>query len=262
MRSAATALALASATYYVVTNGTFPNPAILPLQFTQWKIAFTSTANNLPTVESVTINWFNGTNKLPIRVASLFYNKTYYLAAAEASQTTNNVVIVWDWEGNWRLFRNININSLSLFFNNPFYLDAIRPHLYQWLIPLDGTGENISMDVRLKAFDANDHTHLKNIRSFRVMGINTGTTIHAYYSLDRGHTFIEMLNVNGTLGYTTTTDGSKFYQYFVPNYDLGNNVSAVTIMFRVTSTDAFPCSILSMEPEIIVRAGKYLEVQL
>jgi hypothetical protein len=71
-----------------------------------------------------------------------------------------------------------------------------------------------------------------------------------------------MLNVNGTLGYQTTTDGSKFYQYFVPDYNLGNDVSAVTVMFRVTSADAYPCSILSLEPEISVRAGKYLGIQI
>jgi hypothetical protein len=262
MRSAASSGALSAATYYVVSNGNFPDPNIVPLQFTQWKIIFVSQPNAVPTVDSVTVNWFLGNNQSPIRVASLFFNKTYYLSAAENGQTVNNVVIVWDFEGNWRLFRGLNINSLSLFFNQPFYMDGIRKYIYSWLIPATGVGPGIAMDVRTKAFDAQDHEHLKNPRSLRVMGINTGTTIHAYYSIDRGTTWIEMLNVNGVVGYTTTSDGSKFYEYFVPDYSLGNDLSGVTIMFRVTSMDAFPCEILSIDPEIVVRSGKYLGVAL
>jgi hypothetical protein len=44
MRSAASVPALGSATYYPVSNGTFPNPLVLPLEFTQWKIVFTASA--------------------------------------------------------------------------------------------------------------------------------------------------------------------------------------------------------------------------
>lgn len=258
MRSGATLVALAAATYYTVTNGNFPPVNVVPLQYTQWRLLFTSTANQVPTVDSVTVNWFLGSNTAPIRVASLFFNKTYYLAAAETGFTYNNVVLIWDQEGNWRIWRDVNINSLSLFFNQPFYLDAVRPNIYQWLIALDGTGTPITMDVRTKAFDLLDYDHLKNPRSLRVMGLNTGTTIHAYFSVDRGSTWIEMLNSHGLMGYTTSTDGNKFYEYFVPNYDLGQMVAGVTIMFRVTSTDAFPTEILALEPEITIRAGKYL----
>ena len=260
MRSAATAGSLTSAIFYEVFNGVLPNVNIIPLQYTQWKIIFTSSANAVPTADSITTNWYIGTQVSPIRVTSLFYNKTYYLAAAELGQTSNNIVIVWDQEGNWRLFRGWNINSLSLFSNLPYFLDAIRTYIYSWLvaIPTNGSGSAITMDVRTKAFDAQDYQHLKSPRSLEVTGINTGTTIHAYYSLDRGTSWIEMLNTNGTLGYMTTTDGSKFYQYFVPDYNLGNAVSGITIMFKVTSTDAFPCKILNIDPELIVRAGKYL----
>jgi hypothetical protein len=88
--------------------------------------------------------------------------------------------------------------------------------------------------------------------------MNTGTTIHAYYSVDRGTTWIEMLNSSGTTGYTTSTDLNKFNEYFVPNYDIGQSVGGVTVMFRVTSTDAFPCSILTLKPELNVRNGRYL----
>jgi hypothetical protein len=257
MKSAASSGGLSAATYYTVSNGTFPNSLILPLQFTQVRMVFTSTPGNLPTVDSFTLNWFTGGNVAPIRVASIFVQKTYFLAAAEIRQPQNNVVIVYDQEGLWRLFRDVNVNSLSLFFNQPFYCDAVRKYIYQWLTPPTGASAAITMDVRTKAFDLDLLDNLKNVRSCRVVGINTGTTIHAYYSVDRGTTWIEMLNVNGTTGYVTTTDGNKFSSYFVPEYSTNSVVSGTTIMFRVTSTDAYPCEILTIEPTLYVRQGRY-----
>lgn len=259
MRSAASSGALTSATYYTVSNGNFPNVSILPLQYTQWKVILSATPGNIPTVSSVTINWVIGNNQSPIRVASLFFNKTYYLAAAETGQTANNVVILYDFEGNWRLFRNVNINSLSLFFNQPFYCDAVLKFLYQWLIPSTGTSEVITMDVRTKAFDLLNNTNLKNVRSFRVTGINTGATIHAYYSVDRGANWYEMLNVQGSTGYLTSSDGNKFSVYFVPDYDQDVAFAGTTVMFRIVNSDAFPCNLMAMEPEMYVRKGKYIE---
>jgi len=259
MRSAASSGAIPAATFHTVSNGTFPDVLILPLQFTQWKVVLTASPGNIPTIESVTINWVIGNNQSPIRVASLFFNKTYYLAAAETGQTANNVVILYDFEGNWRLFRNVNINSLSLFFNQPFYCDAILKFIYQWLIPPTGTSEVITMDVRTKAFDLLNNTNLKNIRSCRVTGINTGTTIHVYYSVDRGTTWFELLNVQGVIGYTTSTNGNKFNTYFVPDYSQDDPFSGTTVMFRIVSSDAFPCNIMEIEPEMYVRKGKYLE---
>jgi hypothetical protein len=66
-----------------------------------------------------------------------------------------------------------------------------------------------------------------------------------------------MLNRDGNLGYTTTTDGNKFSTYFVPDYSVGP-VSGTTVIFRVTSADNFPCEIISIEPTLYVRQGKYL----
>lgn len=259
MRSAASSGAIPAATFHTVSNGVFPDAAILPLQFTQWNITLMSTPGNLPTISSVTVNWFLGSGQSPIRVASLFFNKTYFLAAAELNQPTNNIVIVYDFENNWRLFRGVNINSLSLFYNQPFYFDAIRKNMYQWLISPTGTGAAIVTDVRTKAFDLGDINKLKVVRSLRVTGLNTGTTIHAYYSVDRGTTWTEMLNVNGTLGYVTSTNGNKFSQYFVASFDPGQETSGNTIMYRATSIDAFPLTLVTLEPVLYVRSGRYLE---
>lgn len=260
MRSAASSGAISGASFQAVSNGVFPPASVSPLEFTQWKIVFTSSADALPTVSGVTVNWFIGTTQSPIRAASLFFNKTYYLSAASIGATTNDTVIVWDFEGLWRVFTGVTINSLGLFFNEPFYCDAARNNIYQWLTPTIGTGSAISMDVRTKAFDLGDVNTLKVVRSLRVTGINTGTTIHTYFSVDRGETWIEMLNVAGTLGYVTTTSGSRFSQYFVPDFDTSAVISGTTIMYRVTSTDANPCTIMQLEPVLYTRNGKYLGV--
>lgn len=258
MRSASSSGGIPAATFRTVTNGSFPNVLTLPLQFTQFRVVLTATPGSLPTIDSVTINYVTGINQSPIRVASLFFNKTYYLAAAELNQTVNNVVLSYDFEGNWRIFRNVNINSLSLFFNAPYYLDAVRKFLYQWLTPSTGTSESITMDFRTKAFDLDDTNRLKSVRSMCVIGLNTGTTIHAYYSVDRGTTWIEMLNSSGVVGYVTTMDGNKFDEYFVPDYSIGSIISGTTIMFRVVSSDAFPCTILSLDMVLYFREGRYL----
>lgn len=261
MRSATSSGGIPAAVFSAVTNGVYPPAAVLPNEFTQWKVVFTSMADSLPEVSGVTVNWFIGTSQSPIRAASLFFNKTYYLSAATVGATTNNIVIVWDFKNNWRILTGVTINSLGLFFNEPFYCDGVRSNIYQWLVSPSGSGSAINMDVRGKAFDLGDVNTLKIPRSFRVTGINTGTTIHAYYSVDRGGSWIEMLNVNGTTGYVTSSSGTRFSQYFVPQVDDDSVISGTTVMFRVTSVDAYPCTIMEMEPVLYSRNGRYLEVE-
>jgi hypothetical protein len=84
-------------------------------------------------------------------------------------------------------------------------------------LPTDN-GTNIAFDLRTKCFDLGDNLRLKTIRSCKVTGVNTGTTIHTYYSVDKGATWIEMLNSSGTTGYTTGISGSQFIEYFIPNF--------------------------------------------
>jgi hypothetical protein len=98
-RSASTALGLAGASFTAVTNGGFPVSSAL--EFCQWKVVMVATADSIPQVDSVTVNWLltSGTN---VRAASLFFNKSYYLSVATTGSTTNNLLIELDYEGNWR----------------------------------------------------------------------------------------------------------------------------------------------------------------
>lgn len=252
-RSATTALLLASATFSVVTNGSYPTSATN--EFCQWKVVMTASANSVPEVNSVTVNWLltSGAN---VRAASLFFNKSYYLAVAIQGQTTNNILIELDYEGNWRVHNGINIGAMALYFNDAFNCDSTNGNIYNMFKLDTDNGTNISFDMRTKCFVFGDDEHLSIARSVRVKGVNTGTTIHTYYSVDLGATWNEMLNSSGTLGYTTTNDGSAFNEYFVVNFDSGAPVAGTGIIYRVTSSDQYACSIRKIKPTAYIRKGK------
>lgn len=252
-RSATSSGGLSSATFVLVPNGTIP--ASSPLEWAQWKAVMSASVDNIPEVDSVTVNWLltNGRN---VRAASLFFNKSYYLAVATIGSNTNNLLIELDYEGNWRIHSGNNIGTLGTFFNDAFNGDSTNGNIYNMFkLPTDN-GTNIVMDGRTKAFDQGDNLHLKTVRSCRVTGVNTGTTIHTYYSVDRGTTWVEMVNSSGTLGYTTTNDGMEFVEYFIPLFDGVASTSGRTVIFRVVSSDAFACSILRVSPTLYMRKGK------
>lgn len=239
--------------FSAVSNGGFPTAT--PLEWCQWKTTISATANNIPQVDSVTVNWFlsSGAN---VRAASLFFNKSYYLSVAITGSTQNNILIEYDYEGNWRIHSGATIGTLATYFNDAFYCDSTNGHVYNaFKLPTDN-GTNIMFDLRTKCFDFGDNDRLKIVRSLKVTGVNTGTTIHTYYSMDRGNTWVEMLNSSGTLGYATTTDNSEFVEYFVPDYSSTSPLTGRNVIFRITSADAFPCSILQITPTVKMRKGK------
>jgi hypothetical protein len=252
-RSASTALGLAGASFLAVTNGGFPTSSVL--EFCQWKVVMTANADSIPQVDSVTVNWLltSGRN---VRAASLFFNKSYYLSVATTGNTTNNLLIELDYEGNWRIHSGINIGTMGLYFNDAFYGDSTAGKILSgFALPTDN-GTPIAFDLRTKCFDLGNNLALKTIRSCKVTGYNTGTTIHTYYSVDKGATWIEMLNSSGTTGYTTTNDGTPFIEYFIPNFNGVNPTSGATVMFRITSSDAFPCQIEQISPVLYLHKGK------
>lgn len=254
IRTASTALGLSLATYILVPNGTFPN--LTPQEFVQWKLIFTSSADATPEVTSVTVNWFVGSGASGVRCASLFFNKTYYLSVATIGSTSNNVLIQLDQFGKFRIQKDNSVGTLLLFFNTLYFTDGITDSIYNGFIAPTDNGTPIVMDVRTKAWSSTDNIFLKIPRGFKVTGLNTGTTIHAYYSPDRGNTWIEMLNENGVTGFTTSSSGLEFVVLFVP--DANTLQSGRTLMYRLVSNDSFPCSIINYEPSMYTRKARYL----
>lgn len=254
-RSATTSGGIPAATFVAVANGSYPTSA--PHEFAQWKVVMTATVDNVPEVNSVTVNWLltNGTN---VRAASLFFNKSYYLAVALQGSTFNNLLIELDYEGNWRIHSGENIGTLGTYFNDAFYGDSVLGRILNaFNLPTDN-GTPIMFDLRTKCVVYGDDDHYGIVRSLRVKGVNTGTTIHAYYSPDFGLNWYEMLNSSGVVGYTTPNTMTVFDEYFIPVFDGSVPVSGIGFIYRVTSSDAFPCTIRKLQPMAYVRQGKYI----
>lgn len=254
IRTATTALGLAGASYVAVLNGDFPN--LSALRFVQWKLILTATADNTPEITSVTVNWFTSSGSAGVRVASIFFNKTYYISVATTGATANNTLIQLDQFGNWRIQKDTSIGTFLSYFNTLYFTDGITDKIFNGFTADTDNGVAIVMDVRTKAWSADNDLFLKVPRAFKVTGINTGTTIHAYYSNDRGATWIEMLNEQGTLGFVTDISRTEFVVLFVPDGD--TLISGRTLMFRIVSSDVFPCSIMNYVPSFYSRKGRYL----
>lgn len=256
-RTASTAPGLTAATYLAVSNGQFPTNTVL--QFAQWKVVITSHADQVPTIDSVTVNWFIAITS-SIRVASIFYNRAYYLAAAEFNQTTNNIIIVWDGEGNWRLYRGINANTLGFFFNDPYYGSSTVGKFIKFLQSNTDNGAAIEMIVDTKSIEFEDADHTKILRKLYLRGQNTGAAYQVSFSLDGGNTFHLLIDeTTGLTTFTTSTNGLQFYRRFIPNFELGQPTAGKQIMFRITENTIAPAQLDGLKAEAWIRSGELFE---
>lgn len=257
LRTASTLGGLTAASYIAISNGQFPTNAVL--QFVQWKVIITSMANTVPTIDSVTINWFISTTS-SIRVASLFYNRSYYLAAAEYNQTTNNLMIVWDGEGNWRIYRGITANTMGFFFNDPYYGSSIVGKFIKFLQSTTDQGTPIEMIVDTKSIDFEDSEHTKILRKLYLSGHNTGAAFQVSFSLDGGTTFYLMIDeTTGLTTFTTSTSGTSFYRRFIPNFELGQPTAGKEILFRIREATSAEVSFDGLKAEVWIRSGELVQ---
>lgn len=256
MRSAATLGGLTAATFFTVTPGEFPTD-VTPLQFVQWKVIITSSDNDVPVVDSVTIQWFIGLVD-SIRPASIFVDSRYYIALAELNQATNNVLLELDSDGKWRRHAGLNISTFSFFFNRPYFGLSTTGTIRKFLEGLTDAGTPIEFDVRFKASDystqyQNHASKVKVVGEVILRGINTGATFQLFYSVDMGETFIPMLTSSGTSSYVSAADGQNFYVRFRPTWDGSNPISGRTIMYRIYNNDAFAVEINGLEATAFLR---------
>lgn len=259
LRSASTLGGLTAATWYAVTSGNFPSPSLPILQFVQWRVTLVSTAGNVPTIDSVTVNWFISQIQNSIRVASIFFDRSYYLAAAEFGNTTNNLVLQYDQDGKWRIFRGLQIATLSYFFNQPYYGDAVEGRVRRFLDSSTDHGNAITMIVDTKAFDLAYPDKTKILRKLYMQVTNTGGTYTPQFSVDDGTTWISMIQPETGLSYyASSSDGSKYTVRFVPNFALGQVTAGKDIKFRVTEATTNDAELHSLRAEVWLRAGEPL----
>lgn len=256
MRSSASAGTIGAATFFTVTPGEFPT-AVTPLQFVQWKVIITSADNDVPFVDSVTVQWFIGVVN-SIRPASIFTDSRYYVALAELDEVNNNILLELDADGKWRRHEGLNIATFSFFFNRPYFGLSTTGRIRKFLEGLTDAGVAIEFDVRFKASDfstqyQNNASKVKVVGEVILHGINTGATIQLFYSVDLGQTFIPFVTSEGSVSYVTASDGQNFYVRFRPLWDGSNPISGRTIMYRIHSNDLFTVEIKGLEATAFLR---------
>ena len=256
LRSAAASGGLGAASWVTVTNGAFPGASLPLLQWVQYKIAIIATSAQLPTVDSVTINWFVG-SAASIRVASIFYNKSYYLAAAAYNSTTNDLLLELEPNGSWRVHRDININAFSYFFNSPYFSSASEARICKFLDSDTHLGAAITMTVDTKAYDFSDDLHTKILRKFYLKCYGTGAVYTPQFSVNNGTTWVGMIDpTTGLASYTTANDGSIVKCRFVPNFGSGSTTAGKSIKFRLTEATTAAAEVAGFEAEVWIRNGE------
>lgn len=253
-----------SGTYFTATPEDLLPTSLPTEQYVQWRSTITSTPGNVPFVDAVVINWL--VTDLPsIRVASLFFDRTYFLAAAEFDQTANNVLLTLDGEGKWRIWRDRNIATMGFFFNDPYYGDATVGTLYRLFQGyLDHGVDNIEFDVRSKAFDfstedADLRYQKKIVTKLKISGIGTGATITATYSVDGGKTFQPFYTDSGATSFTTTNDGEPFEVRLKAAHGDNSIYSGRTVMWKLFNNDANQVQIEAVRLEVLLRRGEVSE---
>ena len=250
MKSAATSGGLGAASYVAVTPGSFPNTVPLN-RWVQYRVSFTSEANKVPVVQSLTTNWFI---KLvnSVRAASLFYFRTYYVCLAEYNNTTNNLMLVLDPNGNWRIHRDLNAATFGFFFQDPYYGDAVDGKIKKLL---GGINEVVKLDVRTKAFDFEDVTKQKILRQAYLVVGNTGATYRAFVSADQGQTFTPLVDANGLTVWQVPDDGGTGItsKRLVPDWSTPTGFTGKTLMLKITEETEKQASIQEIHVDAYVR---------
>lgn len=243
--------------FVTITPGNFPTN--VAYQYAQWKVILTATDLAVPTVDSVTVQWFIA-NISSIRPASIFVDGRYYVSLAELNQDTNNLLLEIDLKGKWRRLKGISVSTFSYFFNRPYYglssTGQIRKFLEGYL---DGTS-NIEFDVRTKAFDFSTPykdvgEKLKIVGELIIHAKNTGALLQLMYSVDEGENWYPFYTLSGASSYQTTTDGKDFFLRVKPSWSNGNPIAGQHLMYRIYNNDQYQVEVHTIKAQAIVRKG-------
>lgn len=251
-RAATTSGGITGATWHAITSGAFIAEPLY--QFSQWKAILTATAGSTPTLAGVDVNWYKVLSNT-IRASSLFVNRSYYLSVAEYNQTTNNLVLVYDPQGKWRVYRGITIAAFVSAFGEAYASDATSKKLMKWLSNVTDQGAAIEMVVETKAFDFDAPRNDKVMRKFYLRVRNTGARYYTYCSFNMGTSWISMKDMHTGLSYIdTATDQALSITRWVPDFGTAN-MYGKTVSFKVTNNDVYEAEILGIESESWVRMG-------
>lgn len=240
--------------FTAVTNGAFPTGVSVE-SFVQWGVTVVATADDVPVIDSVTVNWFISSIS-SLRPASLFYDKSYYVSLALYNSDVNNLILRLDPNGNWEIWEDQTVGAFSLFFGEPYFSDASVAQVRKFLSGTDDHGNEIAMEVRFKAFDFDDITKRKILRQVFLVVENTGASYHVDYSLDRGQTFLPLYDLAGATSFTVPTDNNTTTKRLVPS--ASGPVQGQTILLRIRENSLATVRIHEVQIDAYVRQSEVL----
>jgi hypothetical protein len=255
MKSAATSGALPAAVYSTILPSDFP--ALTAAQFAQWKVTIVSSDNQVPIVDSATVQWLlsSGTS---IRPASIFADSRYYVALAPVGQTQNTLMLELDLKGKWRRHGGVNISTMSFFYNSPYIGLSGSGQIRKFLDGFTDAGAPIVFDVRTKSFDFS--TKYKDIaEKHKIVGEiivhakNTGAALQFMYSTDEGTTWFPFYDNDGNAVVQTTTDGDDFFMRLKPSWAVQNSLEGQRIMYRIYNYDTNQVMVHSFKFTVMAR---------
>jgi hypothetical protein len=191
-----------------------------------------------------------------IRAASIFYNKGYYISLAEHGSTINNIILVFDQNAKWRIYRGLSAATLSYFFNEPYFCSGTEGRVLKFLSGATDNGSNIELDIRTKAFDFDNADKRKALAKMFIIGKNTGASFTPSYSTDGGTTFKSLVNSAGSSSFTTTTDGQVFVERLVPQST--DDYQGQQFVLKLVNNDSNPVEIHELGADVFIRQGDIL----
>lgn len=192
-RTATTSAEITSATWnLIVPGGVISDP--VTNQYVQFRFEISGgTASNLPTVDSVTINWVVGTAGQPQtlqNVASTYWRNRYWLSAAGPSATANNTILIRGkktFQSPWML-KDWRILSFTRYFDSLYGGSSVDGSIYQLDTGYSEAG--LAMDSYFETQDFTFGGFTCNLTELLVEAERTGPwNLIIGVSLDGGNTF-------------------------------------------------------------------------
>lgn len=230
----ATLLASVSAAAWnqIVPGGVISDP--VANQYIQFKIEISGgTPTSTPSVSSITINWISGTGTQPStlqNVASYFWRNRYWLSAAGAGATSNNLVLVRgkktkEFDSPWQL-KDWNILSFARFHDSLYGGSSVDGSIYKLDVGYSKNGASLDSffetgDFTFGGFDVSLYEILVEVDRLGPYTLSVGV------SKDQGVTWTEK-----TVDLTIATRISFFKKL---NFDIMSDI--LRFRLRINAAD-------------------------
>lgn len=180
--------------------------SIIPLavsSYTAIRVLFSlDIASETPTIQDMSVGWNTSSGRPP--VASATYKNRYYLfyTTGTASTSVNDHAVVYDQNGHWTLFDDVNAASSALYLNSLFIGDAQNTgNVYLFDSGQADNGRSYTFSFQTPDMDAGDPIAPKQfLGAYLEIGAPNATTagssLACAYSLDGSSTTYSLQSVS------------------------------------------------------------------